>query len=173
MANILSLDEAAFRTFYESTRKTLWGYIVKVMGDQTMADDILQESYVRFLQADLGKLDGTQYKAYLYRIATNLIHDNWRRVKRDRRWTSGFEDQSITHSTGDLDTAHDVGFAFQQLTQQQRSLLWLAYVEEYPQREIADMLKLREGSVKVLLFRAKQKLIDILKRMGIESEKKQ
>ena len=173
MPNVLHIDESAFQTLYESTRKALWAYVVKVVGDQATADDILQESYVRLLQADVGKLHEAQRRAYLYRIATNLINDHWRRVHRDRRWTSETVDQLSTKTADGFETTHDVGHAFRQLTPQQRSLLWLAYVEEYAHREIAEILKLREGSVKVLLFRAKQKLVEILKRIGIESEKRQ
>ena len=40
----------------------------------------------------------------------------------------------------------------------QRTLLWLAYVEEYSHREIAEILEISEGSVRVLLHRARGRL---------------
>ena len=51
---------------------------------------------------------------------------------------------------------------FAQLTKRERALLWLAYVEGNSHAEIAVTLGLRRQSVKVLLFRAKRRLRDLL-----------
>ena len=59
------------------------------------------------------------------------------------------------------------------MSPQQRSLLWLAYVEGYRHDEIASMLKLREKSVRVLLYRARRKLSEICRSMGIHKEEVQ
>jgi RNA polymerase sigma-70 factor (ECF subfamily) len=48
----------------------------------------------------------------------------------------------------------------------ERSLLWLAYVEGSEHREIAAALGLKQKSIRVLLFRARQKFAQILKRRG-------
>jgi RNA polymerase sigma-70 factor, ECF subfamily len=51
---------------------------------------------------------------------------------------------------------------FQQLTPQQRQMMWLAYVEGADHREIAAALGLREGSVRVLLHRARRRLASLI-----------
>jgi len=51
---------------------------------------------------------------------------------------------------------------FEQLRPQQRQLMWLAYVEGAEHREIAAALGLRQGSVRVLLHRARRKLAALL-----------
>ena len=56
----------------------LRSYIRRASGDAALADDILQESYLRFLQADLPALENFQMKAYLYRTASSLLADHWR-----------------------------------------------------------------------------------------------
>lgn len=171
MSHIEHMNESAFRAFYESTRKALWAYIVKMVDDQATADDILQESYIRLLRADTDKLHESQRKAYLYRIATNLVNDHWRKKNREQRVPYEEGEHGETDPTDAKDMTQDVAHAFRQLSSRQRSLLWLAYVEEYNHQEIAGMLKLSKGSIKVLLFRAKQKLIATLKSIGIVSEK--
>ncbi|HEV8538132.1 MAG TPA: RNA polymerase sigma factor [Bacteroidota bacterium] len=165
------MDESAFASFYESTKRQLWLYIVRVVGDASVADDLFQETYLRFLQHTLRESDEKAVKSYLYRIATNLANDHWRKLKRHRTWFGA--DQDDTPQVTDPrnpDLRHDVGAALRQLSARQRSLLWLAYVEDYGHKEIAGMLKLREGSIKVLLFRARQKLSEVLRHMGISPE---
>ncbi|HVP37321.1 MAG TPA: RNA polymerase sigma factor [Terriglobales bacterium] len=156
------IDESSFRTFYESTAKKLWSYIFRVVGNSDLADDFLQESYFRFLRAEKEEELEPRMKAYLYRIATNLIRDYWRRKKRERSWQMeetrlqeiGPEDKS--------DRSEIVNEVFRKLTPQYRSLLWLAYVEEYDHREIASILDLRERSVRVLLYRARKKMMELI-----------
>lgn len=65
-----------------------------------------------------------------------------------------------------MELGHDLSKVFQTLKPQQRSLLWLAYVEGFEHREIASMLGLRENSVKVLLFRARRGMADTLREKG-------
>ena len=165
------MDESAFRAFYESTRHGLWAYILKVTGEKDVTDDLFQEAYVRLLQSSAGGLTDIQRKAYLYRIATNLITDHWRKLKRERKWFQPEpREAEVNNEARDVELQHDLSDALQHLAPQQRSMVWLAYVEEYSHREIAEMLKLREKSVKVLLFRAKQKLLEIFEHKGITSE---
>ncbi len=52
---------------------------------------------------------------------------------------------------------------FARLKEQERALLWLAHVEGYEHREIAEILKLNSLSVRVLLFRARRKLAHLIK----------
>lgn len=154
-------DELQFETFYESTRKPLYAYVYRMAGDPAAAQDIFQESYLRWLNADLSALDDSARKAYLFRIASNLVNDHFRRRKRERR----LEDE-MTMDQVDMEMpAERTGTAavvLEQLSRQNRSLLWLAYVEQYDHSQIAEILGLRRGSVKVLLFRAKQKALALL-----------
>ena len=165
------IDERAFASFYESTKQQLWLYIVHIVHDHDVADDIFQESYIRFLQHTPREQHEQAMKSYLYRITTNLINDHWRKQKRARKWFSTeTEDVQATNGIQHIDARHDIADALQHLAPQQRSMVWLAYVEEYTHKEIAEMLKVKEHSVKVLLHRAKQKLLEIFKHKGITSE---
>lgn len=164
------MDELAFRVFYAETAPVLRAYVRRASGDATLADDILQEAFFRLLRAGMPASEGAQLKAYIYRIANSLLADHWRRVKRERRWTLanwiGGEPRTSARQDGD---AMNV---FAQLKPQEQSLLWLAYVEGFDHREIASTLQLKEGSIRVLLFRARKRLADMLvkRRVTIEGQ---
>jgi RNA polymerase sigma-70 factor (ECF subfamily) len=162
------MDEDAFRLFYERTARCLFAYLLRVSGQRHLADDLLQESYCRLLSAKLPVMDEAQTKNYLFRIATNLLRDRWRRAE-DARISDRVEtpaaDQHPERQT-------DVRIAFEQLKPRERQLLWLAYVEGANHKEIASSTGLRTGSVKLLLLRARRKLAGILRRNPAEAREK-
>ena len=77
------MDEDAFRVFYERTSRALFAYLFRVSGKRDLAEDLLQEAYCRFISVsgDLGGMDEGQIRSYLFKIATNLLRDHWRREK--------------------------------------------------------------------------------------------
>jgi RNA polymerase sigma-70 factor, ECF subfamily len=174
----LVMSEAAFQAFYEETARPLWAFICRVCGRPELADDLLQETYLRFLRAADLKGDAALRKAYLYKIATNLMTDHWRSSAREQRWVvaSHSDEEFREEATDHTDAAaavivgRDLSRIFQQLKPMERSLLWLAYVEGSEHREIAAALGLKQKSIRVLLFRARQKLAQILERRGLNPE---
>jgi RNA polymerase sigma-70 factor, ECF subfamily len=174
------MDAAAFQAFYAKTAQGLRGYVRRASGNEALADDILQESYLRFLRADLFQFKGAQFrnaqfsdvtradaplKAYLYKIASSLLVDHWRRVKRERRWSlwNFLGGEPATNPKSESDAMR----FFRRLKPQEQLLLWLAYVEGFEHREIAAALRLKEKSVRVVLFRARKKLARTLEDAGL------
>jgi RNA polymerase sigma-70 factor (ECF subfamily) len=163
------MDESEFPKFYERTNRSLWRYCAGMMKDDAHADDIFQDTYIKFLQSDVQFKSEPQMKSYLYRTATNCMRDYWRKMKRERQWFEA-EGAEVTDASDPVELRHDLEKSFAGLSPQQRSLLWLAYAEEYEHKEIAQILQLKEKSVKVLLFRAKHKMIELAGRLGIAKE---
>jgi RNA polymerase sigma-70 factor, ECF subfamily len=160
----LAMDEDAFRAFYDRTAGALWGYLSRISGDRQVADDLLQESYYRLLKSTVPFESESHRRNYLYRIATNLVRD----TKRGPRpsFDAGVEmaDMPAPESHVDAEGRADVRRAFGRLKPRERALLWLAYAHGSSHREIADMLGLKAGSIKLLLFRARRKLAATLQR---------
>src|SRR5215468_7513899 len=73
-----SVNQDDFRVFYGRTSRPLWAYLLRVSGRHDIADDLLQESYCRFLTAKLPQMDAVESRSYLFRIATNLLRDRGR-----------------------------------------------------------------------------------------------
>src|SRR5271155_5853736 len=77
----LPMDSDAFAGFYERSARPLWAYLARVSGDPALADDLMQESYVRFLCASAATDGEVDCRRYLFRIASNLLRDHWRRPR--------------------------------------------------------------------------------------------
>lgn len=152
------MDETEFENFYNEHSRPLWGYARRIAGSAEIADDVVQESFLRFLGATLS--EDTNRRAYLYRIATNLTYDNFRRGAREK--SQPLSDAEIEFGYEPFAPESDIGKVFDKLKTQERALLWLAYVEGYDHKEIAATLGLQALSVRVLLFRARRKLAGLL-----------
>lgn len=156
------IAQAEFEAFYLRTSRKLHGYLCRLSRDPATADEVLQESYIRLITAPA--MDELPRKAYLYRIATNLLRDRWRKQKREQEWAADRGDQ-LFHQNFNLPI--DVGSVFERLGAQERAVLWLAHVEELSHKEIGAILGVKEKSVKVMVFRAREKARGLLERAGI------
>jgi RNA polymerase sigma-70 factor (ECF subfamily) len=165
----LQMDEGSFQAFYNQTARALWAYLAKMAGDSAAADDLMQECYYRFLRARHAALSKEQAKQYLFRIATNLLCDRWRRSQgRVNVPLDEMEELPTGERTAEgVQTRSDLKGALRQLAPRELQLLWLAYVEGSSHKEISDVVGLKAASVRPMLFRARQKLLGILRRAGI------
>lgn len=155
------MDEQAFQTFYQKTARPLWSYLHRVLSSAVLADDLVQESYYRFLRADLKSQDEAYQKNYLFRIATNLARDHWRRLPRRERLVELTPDLAhVEDRTAErIQQRSDLGRALDRLKPREREILWLAYVEGSNHKEIAEIVGLRAASIRLVLFRARRKLL--------------
>jgi RNA polymerase sigma-70 factor (ECF subfamily) len=158
--------EMPFEAFYASTAPALAAFIRRVSGNRSAAEDVLQETYLRFLRARHAGRALTEMRSYLYRTATTILYDQWRRPQREERELD--PRHAIDEHAADPALRADMARAFTQLVPRERALLWLAYVEGLDHAEIAASLGLSRISVRVLLFRARAKLARILRANGFE-----
>jgi RNA polymerase sigma-70 factor (ECF subfamily) len=163
--NSARMDPQAFRDLYSELAPRLRAYIRRACGDAALADDLLQETFYRFLRANLPPLEHWQRKAYLYRTASTLLTDHRRRLSRERRWRLErlFSEAEPAQRQPD---EHGIMPLFRHLKPREQTLLWLAYVEGFDHREIAQTLEISEKSVRVLLFRARRNFADALRDDG-------
>lgn len=167
------MDEDAFRVFYERTARSVWAYLSRMTGDARLADDLLQETYYRFLRAGGTHESDAHRRNYLFRIATNLVHDHRRRPRADRvEMTEQIEAVDARLDTNAANLAErtvrrlDLARAMGRLKPRERHMLWLAYANGSSHREIADALGLKRASIKLLLFRARRRLANLLRESG-------
>jgi RNA polymerase sigma-70 factor (ECF subfamily) len=166
------MDEDAFRAFYDQTARPVWLYLARLTGDRRLADDLLQETYYRFLRARVAFDTDDHRRHYLFRIATNLVHDHRRRPGPPgaNAGTSSqlLADAPDAHGDAAERFAHriDLSRALDRLKPRERSMLWLAYAQGWSHEEIASMLGLKTASLKSLLHRARRRLVTLLAQQG-------
>jgi RNA polymerase sigma-70 factor, ECF subfamily len=168
LGGVFAMGEEEFRALYEHTARPIWAYLVRMTGDASAADDLLQETYYRFLRTGAAPDDEGHRRRYLFTIATNLVRDAHRR-RRVRPEVAVDEGPEIADPGGEVtrrECQADVRTAIRRLKPRDREALWLAYAEGASHREIGDVLGLRQSSVKPLLFRARRRLADVLRRAG-------
>jgi RNA polymerase sigma-70 factor (ECF subfamily) len=162
----LRMDSDAFAGFYERSARPLWAYLIRVSGDPALADDLMQESYVRFLSAARPpRLEDGEIasRRYLFRIATNLLRDHWRRPH-----SASLEDLPEEFFAARCDAAQKDSVAMltpamARMKPRERQLLWLAHAEGYSHQEIAEVTGLGSASIRLLLFRARRKIARLLR----------
>jgi len=156
------VNEPEFVRLYERAAPALRSYLRLLCRNAAVADDLLQDSFLRMLHVDVSSLHEQQLKSYLYKAATSAAMDHFRAQKREAQRRDYVQGESESHV--DLELPHDMNLALRALKPQQQVLLWFAYVEGFEHREIAPLLGLSEKSVRVLLFRARRQLAGILGR---------
>jgi RNA polymerase sigma-70 factor (ECF subfamily) len=166
------LDKSRFDEVYAQTATRLRRYIGNMIGWVPLVEDITQEAYLRMLTTAPERLANAQLKSYLFKTATNIVRDTWRRGAILGEWMSSQPEVStqvvnVEAIDGKIDLARVLG----SLSIMQRSLLLLSYAEGYTHREISMITGIKEKSVKVLLFRARQRFISLYRAIDIEPKR--
>jgi RNA polymerase sigma-70 factor (ECF subfamily) len=161
-----AMDSDRFAAFYERSSRPLWGYLARASGDPALADDLMQESYIRFLLAAAAPDGEVAARRYLFRIASNLLRDHWRRP-RMLPIDELPADRSVARDTSaQTDARLSLSPALAKLRPRDRQLLWLAHAENYSHREIAGITGLNAASIRLLLFRARREMARLLRKEG-------
>lgn len=162
------MDEAKFEAFYRRTAAGVWSYLFRLTGDAAAADDLLQKTYFRFLRSNPAVESDEHLRRYVFKVATNLAFDHFRETNRERKYAFTAPRNEVRLESTEL--RHDMMRVFAELKPQERALLWLAHVEESNHEEIGDALGVKPKSVKVLLFRARRRLGELLAKKGLAPE---
>lgn len=157
------ITQPDFETFYLRTSRALHGYLSRLTRDPATAEEVLQEAYIRMI--NLPAMDDLPRKAYLYKTATNILRDRWRKQKREQKWWELTHVSEAVHHN--LSLPLDIAAVLDRLSPQERAVLWLAHVEELSHREIASVLDVKEKSVRVIVFRARGKAKELLEKAGL------
>jgi len=153
--------------FYRAGKDKLFGYLVRMTANHDLSADVMQESFVRYIE-HYGS--GPCQYSLLYRIARNVLTDHFRR---NNRFTymddDDFEDNCVTpeQTVVSRDAFQQVLNAMQKLKPDDREILSLAAGDgNLSYQQIGEITGNSEANVKVRIHRARLKLREILKKGG-------
>lgn len=158
---------------YNKTNRILFGYAMSILKDQGLAEDAVQESFLR-LSINLDKIDSPESKRtlnYMITIVKNLCYT----IYDKRTGNSDFQlKENDTDVEADTDSVEDIVIhkedyiwlkeALTTLNDTLREPLILHYFNEMKDNEIADLLGISRANVGVRIFRAKKKIKEYIER---------
>lgn len=160
-------DVLAFEQLYQRHRDRVYGLVWRLCGgDSALAEDLLQEAFVRAWQ----KLDtfrgDSRFFTWLHRLSANVALSDRRNRLRRGRHESPMEEQDTRTAVGARDVSAgkraDLEQAIARLPERARAVLVLHDVEGYAHAEIAQMTGMAVGSSKAQLHRARKLVREIL-----------
>jgi RNA polymerase sigma-70 factor (ECF subfamily) len=153
--------EAAFTELYARYGGRVFAYCLRFLGQRDEAQDVYQETFIRFYESGQKEREMTNVPGYLLKIARNLCLNNIRNKKQ----TVEFEDyQSLVlpSTTEKTEFLQLITTAMEMLPDEYREVFVLREYEGLSYAEIAEIVDASLSNVKVRIFRAKQKIRDIL-----------
>ena len=155
VARLRSVDRDAAEDLFNASYPRLAGWVRRLVDDDETAHEIASEAFTRLLSRWSG-LDNPQ--SYLYMVATNLIHDHWRKTGRERRAIRTMTATVPANPSCRPDQDVDVRALIEGLPPRLRSAFLLHYYAGFGVREVAALLGRPEGTVKADLHHARAKL---------------
>jgi RNA polymerase sigma-70 factor (ECF subfamily) len=164
----------AFGVLYDRHYDAVYRYSYYRVSDATMAQDLTSEVFVRMVdKLDTYRVKGRPLLAWLYTIARNLITDMHR--QKEKAMQVPLEEATTIGQDGRQELARGVdqqlqadclASALEHLTEEQRQVILLRFMEDYRNGQVARILDKSEGAIKALQHRALKSL-----RRALEKEK--
>jgi len=153
--NCQKRDMESFRMLYRHYEKFVFGFCLRMLNNQQDTEDAVQTVFLNLYHGIVNFKFNSRFTTYLMSITRNVCFDMLRQQK--RRGEAPDLTEPVSREGTDYD--HDLLQAISNLPSRTRECFILFAVEQYPQAEIAELLQIKIGTVKALIFQARQKLI--------------
>jgi RNA polymerase sigma-70 factor, ECF subfamily len=161
-------DLDAFEELFQQFQKQVYRWIVQIVRDGGIAEDLTVETFWRIYRARSRFNPERNFGAWSRRIATNVALDWLRRVHHEEELLEPSVTKVLPDAVAQQDIRAAIVRAFKQLPPKLRVVATLSLIEEEPYESIGEALGIGVATVKTRRFRAVRLLRKKLKRMGIE-----
>lgn len=155
-------DRIAFESLVRQMQGPVWRYVVHLVGDHALAEDISQEVFLRVHRRLHTLQDPSRFVPWLLTIARNAAFDAGRYRKRRPLDLVGDRDLSFTRDDQDPHLGLEVRDALARLEESLRESVVLVGMIGLTYREAAEAIGVPEGTVKSRTFRARKLLMEML-----------
>src|ERR1700733_14885354 len=172
-------DEAAFREIVEKYQSKVFSIIHGIVRQRNDVEDIAQQVFAKVYFSIRNFDFRSSLLTWIYKITVNECFDYLRKKKvRKLVYESDMSEDEVrrvenTEPASDRQPSADTTLArrdyvlklMSRVSEEERALLMLKEVEGYSVEELADMMNINENTIKVKLFRARQKLVKAAQRL--------
>jgi RNA polymerase sigma factor (sigma-70 family) len=158
----------AFETLFRQFQRKVYAWIILIVRDPGIAEDLTVETFWRIYQARARFDPARSFGAWARRIATNAAIDYLKTVRPEVLLSENQAQEVPPDAAVQRDVRDRIERAFAQLPAKLQVVARLALIEEQPYQDIAGALGISVGAVKSRVFRAVRLLRRKLKRMGVE-----
>ena len=178
-ADILNIEQVlagkinAFSSIVDRHKDKAFNLAFRICGNREEAEEIAQDSFLKaYRSLNTFKMKST-FATWLYRIVYNTSISY---VRTKKKGVLSLEDfpadatdfigNNITEEESDNEYRSTlVNFALQKINEDERALISLFYYEDMSVEEIADVTGISKSNIKVKLFRARQKMLEIIEKV--------
>lgn len=146
---------------FERYKKMLFTFFYRMNFDESLSEDLVQNVFVRIMKYRHTFRGDGEFRMWMFHIARNVNHEHFRRggrMGKQVELNSRHDQLSDHHSHAVVnDIEHDLSLltiAMSRLEPEKKEILTLSKIEGMKYRDIAEMLNITEGSVKIKVFRA-------------------
>lgn len=164
IVQLQSGDEAALSQLYDMYSGSLYGLILKIVHDEAIAQDILQDCFVKiWKKATTYSSSKGSFFTWMLNICRNKSIDELRKIERARTGQDNLKQENVYASTGTETNISAIGLEdhIAKLTEDQQIILKYIYFKGYTQQEVSDELGIPLGTVKTRARSAVQELREI------------
>jgi RNA polymerase sigma-70 factor (ECF subfamily) len=166
-------DRDAFAELYNRLQRPLFGYLMKLVREREMVEDVLNETLLEVWR-QAARFEGrSSVNTWVFSIAHHRAVSRLRKRREsslDEEQAAAIEDEGPTPDVKaeSNDMSRLIARLMEQLSFEHREILHLAYYQEFSVQEIADALDLPPNTVKTRMFYARQRLKVLLQQSGVE-----
>jgi RNA polymerase sigma-70 factor (ECF subfamily) len=166
-------DRDAFAELYRRLQRPLFGYLMKLVREREMVEDVLNETLMEVWR-QAARFEGrSSVNTWVFSIAHHRAVSRLRKKREtalDEEQAAAIEDEGPTPDmkAESSDMSRLLGKLMERLSFEHREILHLAYYQEFSVQEIATALDLPPNTVKTRMFYARQRLRVLLEESGVE-----
>jgi len=169
---LLQDNEAAFEELYHLYSNRLLGYLLKLVKSETVAAELLQDTFVK-LWNNREKIDPEQsFRSYLFRIAENCVYDFFRKAARDKKLQSALihsacEYSHIEENVFNKENEQLLQQAINSLPPKRRQVFQMVKMEDRSYEEVSRLLNISTSTVNDHIVKATKTVLENLERSHV------
>ena len=164
-------DERAFTLIVRAYERPVFNYVLRLVGDRSLAEDLTQEIFIRVFQGLPGFSLRSRFTTWLFQVTKNRVLDELRALERRPRSVATLDDipplEAIDQPFERMETIDAVWRSIEALNVDLKMALLLRDVVGLAYTEIADALEITLATVKWRIYKAREEVQAALIREGI------